>query len=379
MSKKKIAIVGAGIGGTVSALTLLSYGKLSGLFDICDETIDFYYDSSKPIERVGQGSSLKFNDLLFPTISLGVDAGYNLATNMFDNKLGLTQKIGINYEGWGKCESFFHYFYVGQHAVHYQPHLLSQALITSGVVNAIDTDVSDLNNIQADYIIDCRGRHLNDYENDYDMLINPINSALIYKKNERDVELNYTRCVATPDGWTFVIPNIDSVSYGYLYNSNITTKEDAANNFKALFDADVNFHMEFKNYVAKDFMVNDTTFLNGNRYSFVEPLEATSVGTYIYVSFAIIDYIRGLVSYKQTNNQLRKEVKKIEDFILWHYQSGSKYNTPFWEYAKSLPFDPGKEFFKYLEADTYIPYQKEYHQWNTHSFKLWNDNIVKYL
>ena len=55
----------------------------------------------------------------------------------------------------------------------------------------------------------------------------------------------------------------------------------------------------------------------------------------------------------------------------------SKYDTEFWRYAKSLPFNPDDEFRKYLEADTYETWPQDYSQWNTHSFKLWNDQIVK--
>lgn len=377
MTKKKIAVVGAGIGGVTTALTLLTYGKIYGLFDICDESIDLYYDSTKPIERVGQGSTIPFNNLFFPSVTLNVDTGYKIATDFLTNKIGLTMKTGINYEGWGNCENFFHYFPLGTHAVHYQPNLLSKALVSSDIVNAIDTDVSDLSNIQADYIVDCRGRHLNDYENDYDMLVNPINSALISRKEGKDTELHYTRCVATPDGWTFVIPNIDSVSYGYLYNNTITKKEDAVKTFKKMFDVDVNFDLQFKNYVAKNFMVGDNIFLNGNRYCFLEPLEATSVANYMFVAWGVIDYIRGAASKTQINKEIRNEIKKVETFILWHYQNGSKYDTPFWEYAKSLPFNPNKEFLRYLEADTYISDKKEYAQWNNFNFKVWNDYVIK--
>ena len=41
----------------------------------------------------------------------------------------------------------------------------------------------------------------------YEDLINPLNSVLLSKKFERDNDLIYTKCVATPNGWTFIIPN----------------------------------------------------------------------------------------------------------------------------------------------------------------------------
>ena len=73
---------------------------------------------------------------------------------------------------------------------------------------------------------------------------------------------------------------------------------------------------------------------------------------------------------------------RIEQFILWHYQFGSKYDSPFWEYAKSLPFNPDDKFnymvekskgMTYLEIDQqYDPKVSElYGQWSYLSFKNW--------
>ena len=202
--KKKIAIVGAGIGGVVTALSLNFYGQEVGLFDICDRKIDIYYDPSQPIERVGQGAVLNFNRLLVSALDC----------NWIDNKIGAVPKTGAYYEGWGKSgKDLYHYFPMGSVAFHYQPNLVSKAVLNCGLFDVIEKNVDDIDDIQADYIFDCRGRKYNSYD-DYEDLINPLNAALISRKSGRDYNLHYTRCVATPDGWTFVIPNLDSVSYG---------------------------------------------------------------------------------------------------------------------------------------------------------------------
>ena len=50
-----------------------------------------------------------------------------------------------------------------------------------------------------------------------------------------------------------------------------------------------------------------------------------------------------LESYEMTQKQASTKVKtmkhRIKNFIIWHYQCGSKYNTPFWDYAKTLKFE----------------------------------------
>ena len=83
-----------------------------------------------------------------------------------------------------------------------------------------------------------------------------------------------------PNGWTFIIPNQDSVSYGYLFNNTITKKQDAINDFTSRFDLDyVTDTLEFSNYV-KNFRIGERTILQGNMYGFIEPMEATAVGMY---------------------------------------------------------------------------------------------------
>jgi hypothetical protein len=74
---------------------------------------------------------------------------------------------------------------------------------------------------------------------------------------------------------------------------------------------------------------------------------------------------------------------------LWHYQFGSKYDTPFWEYAKSLPFYPDEKFKKLIK----VPFTKKelekvmngeenfeiekylYGQWPTPSIKNWKEGV----
>ena len=76
-------------------------------------------------------------------------------------------------------------------------------------------------------------------------------------------------------------------------------------------------------------------------------------------------------------------------FILWHYQCGSKYDTPFWKYAKSLPFKPDTEFQYILRKSRSISglesrFSTEHHQsdkhinygqWGIKSFKVWDEHV----
>lgn len=365
MKKKKIAIVGAGNAGCITALNYYFSGK-----DIFDK-IDIYYDPNSPIEKVGQGTTPDVVGLINNVLNL----------NWSENKINATFKAGILYEGWGKRnEKIYHDFPLETMSMHYVPNLLSREVLNSGLFNIIDKDIKDPEReIDSDYIFDCRGR-ANNNPDDYESLVNPLNSVILSRKKGRDYNLVHTKCVATPDGWTFVIPNIDSVSYGYLYNDIITDEESATKNFVEMFDVVPTDNFKFNNYIAKNIFVGERTILNGNKLSFLEPLEATSTGFYLKVANIVWDYIVHGENKKIINDKVKNEMYELETFILWHYQNGSKYDSKFWEYAKSLPFNPDKYFNECLEQsknDFMSLYTNSYGygQWSSWSFKMWNENI----
>ena len=90
---------------------------------------------------------------------------------------------------------------------------------------------------------------------------------------------------------------------------------------------------------------------------------------------------------RDASNQVRRYIKQVQNFVLWHYNCGSKYDTPFWDYAKSLTFnDP--EFDSILDAsikssDYDIMDQANnnsrsgYGQWTPYAFKLWYDGMMR--
>ena len=68
-------------------------------------------------------------------------------------------------------------------------------------------------------------------------------------------------------------------------------------------------------------------------------------------------------------------MKQLENIILWHYQFGSKFDTPFWEYAKSLPFNPDDKFYEMISDEKNDP--EQYGQWRKWNFHNWKDGMNK--
>ena len=359
MKKKKIAIIGAGNAGCISALHFYYYSHDKYEIEI------YHSPGEHPIERVGQGTVVPPGATIAGVLDLNWYAP--------ENPIGATFKSGILYEGWGKTkDEIFHSFPMYNMSMHYVPQKLSNAVLESGLFKVKQQTINDPEKeIDADMIIDCRGRHNRDKDN-YEPLINPLNSALLYRKEGRDPYLHYTRTVATPNGWAFVIPNLDSVSYGYLYNDTITSTQVAREDFLERFDLPfVDGELEFENYMAKNIFVGERTILNGNKFGFIEPLESTALATYQYLCRQAWDRMFGNNTLEACNDKVRKMMKEVETFVLWHYQHGSKYDTPFWKYAKSLSFNPDKRFYEMFNDTT----KSAYGQWRKLNFVNWRDGV----
>ena len=150
------------------------------------------------------------------------------------------------------------------------------------------------------------------------------------------------------------------------------------------------FCANYKNYVAKNAVVYNRIFKNGNRLFFLEPMESSSSQAYIAWARMSFDYI-----FKYTdldpNETVINYVKQLQNFVLWHYQYGSKYDTPFWDYAKTFTIDdPLFHKIKDIASNTSkydsrpvdyggISDNPCYWQWPTYCWKSWYDGMTSVL
>ena len=217
--------------------------------------------------------------------------------------------------------------------------------------------------IDADFIIDCRGRKARDKDN-LDTIVNPLNSVLLASLPKR--ELLWTESVAHPNGWCFIVPTEDKLSLGYLYNSGLTSKEEATKDFQQRFGIEgIEHSMKFDNYCSfNPFSESGRVLKNGNSAAFIEPLEATATGLYLWIARVGYDRFINKVDTPQCLHLLHKEVNSIANFVLWHYKTGSKFNSPFWSHVNTLPFT---EIQKPKINETYG-------QWDRRSFDVWENN-----
>ena len=378
----KITILGRGNAG---CLTALHYGYHSR--NRKDISIELLYDSNIPPEKVGQATILEPPQLLW--MALGI--------NWYDNPIQATPKFGILYENWGKKnDKVFHPFSFNAVGLHYNPAKFQETILKSKYFKIEEKHIDNYDQVDSDFIFDCRGRHITNWD-DYKMLTNPLNAVLLGEGKSKACDINWTRAVATPDGWTFVIPNTTkTTSYGYLYNDRITSIKKAAANFKKLFNlAEQGIYLnekvdnfKFKNYIAKKPIIDDRIILSGNRFFFLEPLESTAVEFYLKWARLTWDWI---IEKKATpeliTNKFHTYAMQTQNFILWHYKYGSKYDTPFWKAAGKLKIiDPVFDrILAEAKRSSMIELLNEkggfnpmlYAQWTTWNFKCWYDGMTK--
>ena len=376
----KITIVGAGNAGCFTALHYAWWTRGSGI------EIELIHDPTVPPEPVGQATILDPPQLLFS--ALGFD--------WFNNKVHATPKTGVVYEGWGQVnDTVSNPFPADKVGMHFCPSEMQRGILDSGWFKVIEDDI-DPEDVDADYVFDCRGKP--EDLSDYNELKNPINSAILGKPNW-DVTCLWTRAVATPNGWTFVIPTLkDSPAYagcvGYLYNNGITSKEDAENNFLEMFDVDITRHLNFDNYVAKNPVVDDRIFLNGNRLFFLEPLEASALQIYLeWARYSFDMILNQTVSIADGIQRIKTYIRRVENFIKWHYHFGCKYdNSKFWNYASGNNFAIRDPYFNFvlkkaqkMKRDELVPYgglvteEERYGYFDPLSFKVWDEGMTRQL
>ena len=98
--------------------------------------------------------------------------------------------------------------------------------------------------------------------------------------------------MATPNGWTFVIPNKDVSRMVTCITARLLRERMLLMIFTSRFDLDyIIDSFKFENYIAKNMFVGERTVLQGNMYGFIEPLEATSLGLYHFLCRQAWDYM----------------------------------------------------------------------------------------
>jgi hypothetical protein len=320
---KRIAIVGKGTAGSQSAAHFARWFEGS--------EIVWYFDSSVPVQAVGEGSVLSFPRNLFDNIGF---------THSDLKKIDGTFKTGVFKKGWGKGDEFFHDFPPPNVSYHFNAVALQDYVADAlkDKVKIKDESV-DYRNIDADFVLNASGKP-SSYDDFYISDYIPVNAASVFHCEWDEPRFDYTLAIARPYGWVFGVPLQNRCAIGYLYNEQINSEEEVAADVEAVlseYGLEVSrvAKFSFKNYYRR----NNTEqmgriFHNGNASFFLEPLEATSVGVMNTIQRSATDFWMGNSSLSYAENLYLQKINETETMIMMHYAAGSVFDTPFWNYAK---------------------------------------------
>ena len=188
----------------------------------------------------------------------------------------------------------------------------------------------------------------------------PMNSAIAFPTERLDDIPSYTESTAMSSGWMWRIPTQDRFGNGYVYNDNFLTEEQAIQEAQSVFKKPIEIGKKINftaGYVDKFWIKNCVSI--GLAGSFVEPLEASSIGTSIQQSFALATHIfhyekNSISAANRYNTEFESVAKNIIDFVQLHYIT-KRDDSDFWKSCKTLELtDFNKETLE--EFKNTLPY-----------------------
>ena len=169
-----------------------------------------------------------------------------------------------------------------------------------------------------------------------------MNSAIVFPTENDEKFPMWTLARAMDAGWMFRIPVWGRNGNGYIFDKNYITPEQA----KAEAEAYLGHKVEVAKHIEFDPGCVDRSWIKncvaiGLSGSFVEPLEATSIGTSIQQAFLLANRI---INYNDRtvelyNTEVEDVLLDIRDFVALHYVV-EREDTQFWRDVKKMPLPP---------------------------------------
>jgi tryptophan halogenase len=188
-----------------------------------------------------------------------------------------------------------------------------------------------------------------------------INAAIAFPTEDPDEYNAWTLTRAMDYGWMWHIPVWGRAGNGYVYDSSYITADQAKEEVERVLGRKIEVarSFSFDPGSVDRFWIKNCVAL-GLSSSFIEPLEASSIGSTIQQAFllmhAVSNYNEHVVEkYNEQNTQL---LDNICDYVRLHYQT-EKTNTSFWTDARNMPMSPFLET-KLKHWKTHIPSDNDF-------------------
>ena len=210
--------------------------------------------------------------------------------------------------------------------------------------NKIESISSEKEKYEYDFYVDCTGfaklliGQLGAQWQSYSKYLK-MKEAIVFPTPEEDEIPLWTLAKAMNAGWLFRIPVQGRKGNGYIFDSDFITAEEAQREAESYLGHGVEVAKNIKfDPGALDRPWISNVCAIGLSASFVEPLEASSIGTSINQSFLLAQRI---VNYNQEsidryNAEVGAIMDNIRDFIALHYITDRR-DTSFWQEVATIP------------------------------------------
>ena len=268
--------------------------------------------------------------------------------------------------------------------------------ITMNYEGEIDTLIGEKDSYKYDFYIDSTGfkkmliSKLGAKWQSYSKYLK-MNSAIVFPTEDTDEYNMWTIAKAMDYGWMFRIPVQGRWGNGYIFDSNYITPEQAQDEVERTLGYKVNIgkHITFDPGALDKVWIKNCCAI-GLSASFVEPLEASSIGSSIQQSFLLMNRI---INYNDDvidgyNKDVNDILTNIRDFVALHYVT-KKENSQFWKDVQNIELPdtlqkklsiwknrlPINEDFN--ELSRYILFTEAHHIFILNGLDLFNNDAIK--
>lgn len=209
--------------------------------------------------------------------------------------------------------------------------------------------LKDAGVVSGDFFIDCTGfkgllieqtLHAG-YEDWSDYL--PCDRAVTLPSAKAAQTLPYTLATAREAGWTWRIPLQHRTGNGYVYCSDYVSDDEAAATLLNGLDTPALAEprlIPFKTGIRRHIWYKNCLAL-GLAQGFLEPLESTAIHLVSRTLALFVQHFPDRVARPELvaefNRRMREDYSEIRDFLVMHYCTTARDDTPFWRRCQDLP------------------------------------------
>ncbi len=186
-------------------------------------------------------------------------------------------------------------------------------------------------------------------------------SAVMFPTEAQEERNIWTTAQAMDYGWMFNIPVYHRSGNGYIFDSdfvNVDKAQDEVTKFLG-YTPDFVRHINFDPGALDKVWIKNCCAI-GLSSSFVEPLEASSIGTSIQQAFLLMHRLPNYTenTIKDYNSNINSIMENIRDFVILHYRTKKNHNN-FWKSIKELPI-PDTLQEKLNRWETNLPIEEDF-------------------